>query len=192
MKIVQLIPELNEGGVERGVVELSRELVSLGFESVVISNGGKLVEQLKHDGALHVKVNICSKNIFTAPFRIFKLYQTLKQKSIDPSYETLLFFVPDHAELLGENGKFGHTILELDVAKIPFLYYGIHTNLTAKIRQFNDISTHFEVSRFVANALNVEVIDPNDDNQTVFINGNDLNGKKGLMRYTKKEILEQL
>lgn len=81
MKIIQLIPELNEGGVERGVVELSRELVSLGFESVVISNGGKLVEQLERDGALHVKVNICSKNIFTAPFRIFKLYQTLKTLS---------------------------------------------------------------------------------------------------------------
>lgn len=123
---------------------------------------------------------------------LHEIIQTLKQKSIDPTYETLLFFVPDHAELLGEKGKFGHTILELDVAKIPFLHYGIHTDLTAKIRQFNDIPTHFEVSRFVANALNVEVIDPNDDNQTVFINGNDLNGKKGLMSYTKKEILEQL
>lgn len=81
LKIVQLIPELNEGGVERGVVELSRELVKLGFESVVISNSGKLVEQLERDGALHIKVNICSKNIFTAPFRIFKLYQTLKMLS---------------------------------------------------------------------------------------------------------------
>lgn len=81
MKIVQLIPELNEGGVERGVVELSRELVREGFESVVISNGGKLVEQIEKDGALHVKINVCSKNIFTAPFRIFKLYKTLKTLS---------------------------------------------------------------------------------------------------------------
>ncbi len=78
MKVVQLIPELNEGGVERGVVELSRELVKRGFESIVISNGGKLVEQLEKDGALHVKVNICSKNILSAPWRIFKLYRTLK------------------------------------------------------------------------------------------------------------------
>ena len=29
MRIVQLLPELNEGGVERGVVELNRELASL-------------------------------------------------------------------------------------------------------------------------------------------------------------------
>ena len=79
MKIVQLIPELNEGGVERGVIELSRELVKQGFESVVISNGGKLVEQLEHDGALHVKVNVCSKNVLTAPWRIWKLYCALQK-----------------------------------------------------------------------------------------------------------------
>ncbi len=78
MKIVQLLPELNEGGVERGVVELSRELVKKGFESIVISKGGKLVEHIEKEGGLHVTLDVCSKNIFTAPFRIFKLYQTLK------------------------------------------------------------------------------------------------------------------
>lgn len=79
MKIVQLIPELNEGGVERGVVELSRELVKLGFESIIISHGGKLAHQVEKDGALHVKLDVCSKNILTAPWRIFKLYQALKK-----------------------------------------------------------------------------------------------------------------
>lgn len=83
MKIVQLIPELHEGGVERGVIELSRELVKLGFESVVISNGGKLVSQLERDGALHVKLDVCSKNIFTAPWRIFQLYKKLKTLNPD-------------------------------------------------------------------------------------------------------------
>ena len=78
MKIVQLIPELNEGGVERGVIELSREMVKRGHESVVISHGGKLVEQLQKDGSCHIKLDVCSKNILSAPWRIFKLYQTLK------------------------------------------------------------------------------------------------------------------
>lgn len=83
MKIVQLIPALNEGGVERGVVELSRELVKLGFESVVISNGGKLVEQLEKDGSMHVQLDICSKNILSAPWRIIKLYLALKHMKPD-------------------------------------------------------------------------------------------------------------
>lgn len=83
MTIVQMIPELNEGGVERGACELSRELVKKGFQSIVISNGGKLVNQLERDGALHVKLDVCSKNIFTAPWRIFKLYKKLKELKPD-------------------------------------------------------------------------------------------------------------
>ncbi len=83
MKIVQILPELNEGGVERGTMELSRELVKRGFESVVISSGGKLAAQIKHDGGLHVTLDVCSKNPLSAPWRIFKLYQTFKKLSPD-------------------------------------------------------------------------------------------------------------
>ena len=83
MKIVQLLPELREGGVERGVVELSRELVKRGHQSVVISNGGKLVEQIVKDGGLHVQLDVCSKNTITAPWRIFKLYRSLKKLKPD-------------------------------------------------------------------------------------------------------------
>jgi len=83
MKIVQLLPELNEGGVERGTVELSRELVKLGFESIVISNGGKLVNQLEREGGTHIKYDVCSKNPFSAVFRVFGLRKILKELKPD-------------------------------------------------------------------------------------------------------------
>lgn len=83
MKIVQLLPELNEGGVERGTVELSRELTRRGFESVVISKGGKLVSQIEKDGGMHIRLDVCSKNVFTAPWRIFLLYKALKKVKPD-------------------------------------------------------------------------------------------------------------
>ena len=79
MKIVQVIPELNEGGVERGVVELNREYVKLGIESYVISNGGKLVEQIIIDGGNHITFDVCSKNIFTSFIRVSKLKKILKR-----------------------------------------------------------------------------------------------------------------
>jgi glycosyltransferase involved in cell wall biosynthesis len=78
MRIVQLLPELNEGGVERGTMELSRELVKLGHESIVISAGGKLVEQIENDGGEHITLEVCSKNILTAPFRMYALRKVLK------------------------------------------------------------------------------------------------------------------
>jgi hypothetical protein len=47
MKVIQLVPELNSGGVERGTLEIARALVAAGHESVVISNGGRMVPQLE-------------------------------------------------------------------------------------------------------------------------------------------------
>jgi len=82
MKIVQLLPELNEGGVERGTVELSRELVKMGHESIVISAGGKLQEQIEKDGGRHITFDVCSKNPLSAPFRIFQLRKILR--ALDP------------------------------------------------------------------------------------------------------------
>jgi glycosyltransferase involved in cell wall biosynthesis len=79
MRIVQLVPELNEGGVERGVVELNREYVKLGIESYVISYGGKLENQINIDGGNHIKFDVCSKNIFTAFSRVNSLKKILKE-----------------------------------------------------------------------------------------------------------------
>jgi hypothetical protein len=65
MRIVQLIPELNQGGVERGVIELNRELVKRGHQSIVISAGGKLAPQIDIDGGQHIQLDACSKNPLT-------------------------------------------------------------------------------------------------------------------------------
>ena len=83
MRIVQLLPELNEGGVERGTMELSRELVKVGHESIVISAGGRLQEQIEQDGGKHITFDLCSKNPFTAPSRIIKLRKLLKELQAD-------------------------------------------------------------------------------------------------------------
>lgn len=83
MKIVQLLPELNEGGVERGVVELNREYVKEGLESFVISAGGKLENKIEQDGGTHIKFDVCSKNIFTIFSRVSKLKKILKELKPD-------------------------------------------------------------------------------------------------------------
>ena len=83
MRIVQVIPELNEGGVERGVVELNREFVKLGIESFVISAGGKLENQINLDAGNHIKFDVCSKNIFTAFRRVKGLKKILKELKPD-------------------------------------------------------------------------------------------------------------
>lgn len=41
MKVLQVLPELNVGGVKTGTVDLAKYLVDHGHQSVVVSNGGE-------------------------------------------------------------------------------------------------------------------------------------------------------
>lgn len=79
MRVVQLVPELNEGGVERGVVEFGREMARRGIESIVISSGGRLVPRLESEGTRHVAMDVVSKNPLTAPRRAAGLRRCLAE-----------------------------------------------------------------------------------------------------------------
>ena len=61
MKVMQLLPELNSGGVERGTLEIARALIASGHESVVVSNGGRMVAQLEAEGSTHLKLPVHKK-----------------------------------------------------------------------------------------------------------------------------------
>ena len=63
MKVMQLLPELNSGGVERGTLEIARALVKAGHQSLVISNGGRLVPQLEAEGSTHLTLPIHKKSL---------------------------------------------------------------------------------------------------------------------------------
>ena len=45
--IVQILPALNTGGVERGVVEISKALIENDFRSIVVSSGGYMASNKK-------------------------------------------------------------------------------------------------------------------------------------------------
>ena len=62
--VVQILPALNLGGVERGTIEVAKAIHEAGGKAVIISNGGHLVSQLQRIGAEHVKLPVHSKNIF--------------------------------------------------------------------------------------------------------------------------------
>lgn len=62
MKILQIVPELNEGGVERGTLELARHLAAHGHESLVVSHGGRLVAALEAGGSTHIRRTVHRKS----------------------------------------------------------------------------------------------------------------------------------
>ena len=64
MNILQVLPRLDEGGVETGTVDLARYLAANGHKAVVISEGGRLVDRLHEVGARHYKLPVGRKSIF--------------------------------------------------------------------------------------------------------------------------------
>jgi glycosyltransferase involved in cell wall biosynthesis len=63
MKVIQILPELNAGGVERGTLEVGKYLVDKGHESIVISNGGRQVSQLEAEGSRHITLPVHKKRL---------------------------------------------------------------------------------------------------------------------------------
>ena len=82
MKIMQLLPELNSGGVERGTLEIARALVDAGHESLVVSNGGRMVSQLEAEGSQHFTLAIHKKSI-TSLWQIRPLRRLIEQHQPD-------------------------------------------------------------------------------------------------------------
>ncbi|QQD17489.1 glycosyltransferase family 4 protein [Spongiibacter nanhainus] len=63
LTVVQVLPALNAGGVERGTVEFARELVKRGHRAVVISSGGRQVEALEAAGCEHITMPVHRKSL---------------------------------------------------------------------------------------------------------------------------------
>jgi glycosyltransferase involved in cell wall biosynthesis len=82
MKIVQILPELNAGGVEGHVLELAGFLASQGHESIVISNGGNMVERLEQRGVRHVTMPVHRKSLRSL-FQVRKLRAWLRDEKPD-------------------------------------------------------------------------------------------------------------
>lgn len=63
LTVVQLLPSLHSGGVERSTLEIAAALVAAGHRSVVISAGGRLVPSLLAGGSEHIELAIGRKSL---------------------------------------------------------------------------------------------------------------------------------
>ena len=73
MNILQVLPELNVGGIETGVRDFAKYLVENGHKSVVVSAGGVLVSEIRKQGSIHHVLPVHEKSLFTILATISKL-----------------------------------------------------------------------------------------------------------------------
>jgi len=83
MNVLQIIPELNVGGVETGTVDFAKYLVSHGHKAVVVSNGGELVPRVETLGACHYQLPVHKKSLWTVIQMIKVLRKIICDENID-------------------------------------------------------------------------------------------------------------
>lgn len=76
LRVVQLLPALEAGGVERSTLEIAEALVAAGHDSHVVSAGGRLVPALEAAGSTHHRLAIGAKSLVT-PLRYSALRRRL-------------------------------------------------------------------------------------------------------------------
>jgi len=82
LNILQILPDLESGGVERGTLEIAEYLVKKGHNSYVVSSGGRLVNKLIDGGSIHFHLPIGKKSPVVL-LSIYKLLKIYKQYKID-------------------------------------------------------------------------------------------------------------
>ena len=80
--VVQMLPGLEGGGVERGTLEMAAYLVQKGHRSIVISEGGRLVDQLISEGSTHLRWRAGAKNPVSLAYLI-PLRRLLVREKVD-------------------------------------------------------------------------------------------------------------
>jgi glycosyltransferase involved in cell wall biosynthesis len=81
-KILQILPELGSGGVERGTIEVATALQAAGAEPIVTSAGGKMVAQLEGQRIAHHHLPLASKNPLTIWQNISHVEALIKRENI--------------------------------------------------------------------------------------------------------------
>jgi glycosyltransferase involved in cell wall biosynthesis len=81
--VLQVVPSLVTGGVERGTADVSAALVQAGWRSVVVSSGGPMVREIERAGGIHVTLPMDSKNPLVIRRNVRRLTDLITLHRID-------------------------------------------------------------------------------------------------------------
>ncbi|MCA9053639.1 MAG: glycosyltransferase family 4 protein [Planctomycetaceae bacterium] len=83
LTVLQMLPALESGGVERGTLEVARGLVREGHRSLVISTGGRMVSQLEAEGSEHLEWSVSKRSYLLALRHVWRLRDLLRRERVD-------------------------------------------------------------------------------------------------------------
>ena len=80
--VLQVLPELNQGGVELGTIEIASELQKRGIKNFVASAGGRMEGNLERLKVKHFTLPLKTKNIFKMWLNSLRLAKIIKENGV--------------------------------------------------------------------------------------------------------------
>ncbi|MBL4721338.1 MAG: glycosyltransferase family 4 protein, partial [Alphaproteobacteria bacterium] len=81
--VLQVLPSLVTGGVERGSVDIAAALVAQGGRAIVVSSGGPMAHDVTRVGGEHITLPVHSKNPFVIRKNIGRLAKIVRSRNVD-------------------------------------------------------------------------------------------------------------
>ena len=81
--VLQVLPSLGGGGVERGTVEMTAALTEAGWTALVVSSGGPMVRDIERAGGKHIQLPVHSKNPFVMRKNIGRLAKVISEHGVN-------------------------------------------------------------------------------------------------------------
>ena len=81
--VLQVLPALETGGVERGAVDIAAALTAAGWRALVASAGGAMEPGVRRAGAAHVTLPLAAKNPFAIRANSARLATLIEAEDID-------------------------------------------------------------------------------------------------------------
>lgn len=83
LTVLQVLPSLDAGGVERGTVDVAAAVIAAGGKAIVVSAGGRLEADLKRIGATHIKMPVDRKTLRHMWRNTGRLARLIRREKVD-------------------------------------------------------------------------------------------------------------
>lgn len=152
--ILQVLPKLESGGVERGTIEITDAIRKAGMKAIVASAGGQMVPHVTHAGGEHVTIPLERKNPLVIWRNARVLAKLIRERGVDIIHARSR--APAWAAYLAAKRT-----------GIPYIatFHGVYGHKTDMKKRYNRVMTLgvrvIAISQFVRDHLiNVYGVDP--------------------------------
>lgn len=125
------------------------------------------------------------KNEYDDAVRLYdrELASAIRTVMAKSKLPVLVFVTSDHGERVGDGGLFGHSIVSMPIAQVPFLYfsndpaYSMH-NIAPQMPL-----NHYQLATLINKMLGYTIENPNLKDDSYFITGGDIRGLSERVTY---------